>query len=230
MRCFRVSCWLTTCVGLLLAASAGCHTMDKSDIRWPWKKKPEVGPHVTTAKERMEKMREMAKNAPTLPPAEQERESFEFTQMLRNREDDGLIRAEILRTLAKYPTATATAALEAGMRDGERDVRVACCQAWGLRGGPDAVRKLSEAIANDADIDVRLAAARELGKLRDPGAVAALGAALDSTDPAMQHRAVESLREVTGKDFGDNVNTWRDFVRGGNPPEESFVSRWIPRF
>jgi HEAT repeat protein len=228
MRWFSHPCLPFVLAALFVAASTGCNAFQKNATP-PWKKKPDpLVANVITSKMRIEKMREVAKKASTLSPTDQEKETFELSQVLRKGEDDPLVRAEILRTLAVFQTATATAALNAGSADSDQHVRIACCQAWGKRGGPDAVRKLSEIMSSDTDIDVRLAAARELGKLGDPAAVQALGTGLDSKDPAMQHRAVESLRQVTKKDFGNNVNTWRDFVRGGQPPEESFASRWLP--
>jgi HEAT repeat protein len=83
---------------------------------------------------------------------------------------------------------------------------------------------LAEVLRRDPDIDVRLAAARSLGEIGDPAAVTALGAALDDTDPAMQVRAVASLREVTGKDFGADVNRWRQYVQGESPSPPEPVS------
>ena len=75
-------------------------------------------------------------------------------------------------------------------------------------------------------VDVRLAAGRALGQLGGDDAVAALRPALDDPDPALQYRAMQSLREITGKDFGDNVVSWREYVRGeGAPAEISLVDR-----
>ena len=68
------------------------------------------------------------------------------------------------------------------------------------------------------DADVRLAAAKALGETKNREAVAALGEALDDSDPAMQYRAVLSLKQVTGKDLGNDVNRWQQYVKG-EPPE-----------
>jgi hypothetical protein len=91
---------------------------------------------------------------------------------------------------------------------------VAACQGWGSHGGPLAVAQMSEAIRKDSSVDVRLAAGRALGQLGGDDAVAALRPALDDPDPALQYRAMQSLREITGKDFGDNVVSWREYIRG----------------
>jgi hypothetical protein len=62
---------------------------------------------------------------------------------------------------------------------------------------------------------VRIAAARELENFRTPEVIPALGVALDDSDPALQHRAIRSLKVVTGKDFGNSVPAWQQFVRTG---------------
>jgi hypothetical protein len=52
--------------------------------------------------------------------------------------------------------------------------------------------------------------------------------ALDDPDPALQRRAVESLRQVTGRDFGNDVVAWRTYVQGGEPARRrpSLVEIW----
>ena len=42
-------------------------------------------------------------------------------------------------------------------------------------------------------------------------------AGLRDKDPAMQYRAVLSLRELTGKDFDGDVTRWQQYVRGEVP-------------
>jgi HEAT repeat protein len=115
--------------------------------------------------------------------------------------------------------------LTAGLKDTDRDVRIACCEAWAKRKGHDATRLLSEMLTSDTDIDVRMAAARALGDTGDPAATPALALALENPDPAMQYRAVQSLKKLTGKKYDDNVAVWREYVKGNSPPEPSLTSR-----
>ena len=111
----------------------------------------------------------------------------------------------------------ADAILKAALSDADTHVRVAACEAWGKRGDAQAVKLLAEAMRSDVDADVRLAAAKALGETKNPEAVTALGEALADTDPAMQYRAVLSLKKVTGKDFGDDVDRWQQYVKGEPP-------------
>ncbi|HEX4149822.1 MAG TPA: HEAT repeat domain-containing protein, partial [Pirellulales bacterium] len=225
--------WAMLCVriavcALLLASLPACTSTMKPDwskLAW-WKKEEPVeqGPTIATPKDRITKLHQLAHTASERGPAQLEGESQDLVSVLR-KEEDPLIRAEILRTLAYYPTASAAKMLTAGLKDTDSDVRIACCQAWGQRKGHDATRLLSETLTSDTDIDVRLAAARALGETGDPAAATALGLALDNPDPAMQYRAVQSLRKVTGRDYDDNVAVWRDYLKGNHPPEPSLATR-----
>ena len=132
-------------------------------------------------------------------------------------ETDSLIRAEIIRTLGDYPDPAADPVLKAAINDPDADVRIAACEAWGKRGNAQAAELLAPILSSDVSPDVRLAAARALGKIKDPRAVAALGEALTDSDPAMQYRAVLSLKQITGQDLGNNVDRWRQYVKEGHP-------------
>lgn len=132
-------------------------------------------------------------------------------------ETDPLIRAEIIRTLGDYPDPAADQVLNSALNDPDADVRIAACEAWGKRGDAQAAGLLAPLLSADVNQDVRLAAARALGKIKDQQAIAALGEALADSDPAMQYRAVLSLKEITGQDLGNNVDRWRQFVKEGHP-------------
>jgi HEAT repeat protein len=173
---------------------------------------------------RVEKMREEAKRMSTLPPAEQQAKADRWAQEFRN-EADPLIRAELVKAIATCGAPAAADTIRAAMIDSTTDVRIAACDAWGKHGGPQAVPSLSLAIRKDSSVDVRLAGLRALGAIGGPESIAALGTALDDEDPAMQYRAIQSLRKVTGKDFGDDVASWREFAKGGAPQEISVVQR-----
>jgi HEAT repeat protein len=69
-----------------------------------------------------------------------------------------------------------------------------------------------------------MAAARALGGTRDPASVAALGTALDDKDPAMQYRAMAALKNVSGKDLGNDVRAWQQYVKGETPQSQAPTS------
>ncbi|MBI3465303.1 MAG: HEAT repeat domain-containing protein [Planctomycetes bacterium] len=220
---------LAFCLGATLAICAGC-----TGRTWFFRQKPDpvlANLNIETPQQRVAKLQELSATARDGGDAEQERVSAELAQTIQT-EEDPLIRAEILRVLAVCRTATAAAVLTAAMRDADHDVRVVCCEAWAEQGGEQATRALTDLLANDKNVDVRLAAARALGRLGDPAATTALATALEDGDPAMQYRAVQSLRTVSGRDFGNDANAWREFASGGNPQPapSSFVQRWLDWF
>jgi len=199
---------------------------------WPFDRgRSDPLPGIPSPAERIDSLRKMGKKAGWAKPEEREQIAKELAAAYQD-EPDPLIRLEIVRTIGQCRTATADAVLDAALNDSEADVRMVACRAWGTRGGPEAAAKLSEALRSDVDTDVRLTAAQALGETGDPRAVAALGEALEDRDPAMQYQAVQSLRNVTGEDLGNDVNQWRQYVKGEPPApaEPVSVAQRIRRF
>lgn len=220
-RCSKLTLILQFCVLAVLAS--GC--ADSGPRRWnPFAKKEELGPKILGPAQRMESLRKLAKVAPKMSPADQESRGAMLAQAIA-KEEDALVRAEMVRTLGSFSTPGVVPVLTAAGADSDTEVRVAACDAWARRGGTEAAQQLGEILSSDTDIDVRLAAARGLGRVDDKQAIASLGIALEDPDPALQHRAVLSLREVSGKDFGNDVNAWREYVAGGSPKPPSLVSK-----
>jgi HEAT repeat protein len=127
----------------------------------------------------------------------------------------------MVRTIGACNTKVATTVAAAGTRDTDSRVRIAACDALGLRKGSESVRVLSEVLSSDTDIDVRLAAARALGEVRDPTAAQALAAALDDSNPALQARGMRSLERVSNQDFGNDVAAWQQYLRGEVPQQRT---------
>jgi len=144
---------------------------------------------------------------------------IDFTQELVGMmlaEHDPRVRCSILTTAADYDTAAATAICKGALEDPDDRVRTEACRIWGKRGGSEAVELLSTRFRTDAELDVRLEALRRLGTLKDKDAIPVLARALEDGDPAVQYRAVASLREVSGRDLGNDVNVWREWAADPN--------------
>jgi HEAT repeat protein len=210
--------FLVVLCGLALLATAGCADLElPSWVPFQGAASDEV-PGVVAPRDRIERLRKLSEAAASATPEQRARVSEELAAAIRT-EKDPLIRLEIIRTLGRYPGPAADGILKAALSDSEARVRIAACQAWGRRTDAQSVALLSETLRGDVDSDVRMAAAESLGATKNPAAVAALGEALSDTDPAMQYRAVLSLKEATGKDLGDTVEVWRQYVKGELPSE-----------
>ena len=129
-------------------------------------------------------------------------------------EDLPLARIEAARALGQTPRPSAAAALGQAMSDSEAEVRIAACDALGKQAQSASIPVLQNVINSDTENDVRLAAARALGNIEDPAAVKALALALEDRSPALQYRAVESLKQITGENFEGDVDQWRSYVQG----------------
>ena len=176
-----------------------------------WQEDEKIRPSLYT---RLEELTELQQRANAMSEAEQARVAAELSRALAA-DPSPQYRAQVARTLGDLSVPVAADALRQAVHDKEPSVRIAACTAWGKRGSEDAVAALAEVLSKDADLDVRTAAARELSHFKTPGVIPALGVALDDPDPALQHRAILSLQTVTGKDFGNSVPAWRQFVREG---------------
>jgi HEAT repeat protein len=213
---------------LVLAAAlvtlSGC-----SPLRWPnvWPfPEPERTAFLTPAI-RVDTIRQVAGEADGTDSPEQRALTDQLARQIQI-EPDPLVRRAIIKAMTEFKTPLAQQVVEAGLRDTDAGVRQTCCQVLGDRGDPQAVGKLANALRDDRDLDVRLAAAEALGNLKTPEAAQALIVALDDRDPAMQYVGVESMKSITGEDYGNDVRTWRQVAAGekpDNPQAPSIATR-----
>jgi HEAT repeat protein len=212
----------------LLVLTSGCAQTTQSITGLFAKKKSntELEMHVKTPDDRMKEWTELAKKAAKEPPAEQQRIVAELSKEMQQESDPRMKRC-ILRTLAAYPQPEALAVIVGALADSEFETRRMACTCLGKRGGKEAVQELTRVISSDTNHDVRLAAVRALGRTREATAVGPLAEALVDADPAMQTIAQESLAAVSGHDFGNNVQAWREFAATGKSeaPEVSLAER-----
>jgi HEAT repeat protein len=215
--------------GLAAVTVAGCADLDILPSWVPFQgPASDQLPGVVTPAQRIVELRKLSEKAATSSAEEKQRISQQLAGSIRT-EKDPLIRMEIIRALGRYPGPAADAILKAAMSDADTHVRVVACEAWGKRGDAQAVTLLAETLRSDVDTDVRLAAAKALGETNRREAVPALGEALSDSDPAMQYRAVLSLRKVTGKDLGNDVDRWRKYVKGELPEPTPSLAEHLRR-
>ncbi len=186
----------------------------------------------STMYSRLEDLSAVRKRADDMSQAEQAGVARDLITALQD-DPSPVYRGQVVRTLSLLTNPVASEGLQLALQDDDPDVRIEACKAWSRRGGPDAVPTLAGVVGTDTNLDVRVAATRELANFKEPAAVSALGVALDDADPALQYRAVQSLKSVTDKDFGNNVPAWRQYVRDGTVPpgaEPSVAERFRDLF
>jgi HEAT repeat protein len=205
-------------LALAIIATAGCQSMSWPQF-WPFPERERTTYH--TPAMRADAIGAFAMRSTGIDSPEQREITDQLARQIQV-EPDPLVRQAVVHAIAKFRTPMAQQVLEAGLADADEMVRVACCQALGRRQDVIAVASLANSLRTDKDLDVRLAAAEALGKIKSPEAVQALVIALEDRDPALQYVGVQSMKSVTGKDYGPDVQAWRQFAAGVTPlPEKA---------
>ena len=208
--------WIPLICGML-ALCAGCAELAGLNpyMRRQWKEDESVLPTYYT---HLRRIRALEEQVASMPPEEQQRVAAELTRLIAE-ERNTQLRSAAVRSLSAFPRPLNQHGIHMAASDTDPRLREAACQALERQGDAEALRVLATLIEHDDNLDVRLAAARGLSSFRDPQAVAALGRALDDTNPAIQLRAIYALRDSTGRNYGENIELWRSYVRGENPAE-----------
>lgn len=202
--------------GLLALSCSGCaNALTDALPYWPFGNTERTS-YLTPAK-RIVKLHELAEQAPSKSAAEKETISGDLATQIKQ-EEDPVIREELVKTISAFPCETTRAVQMAALKDFDPYVRIAACEKLADSGDPAVAAALADMVQNDADIDVRLAATDALSKFKDPAVKPALALALDDSDPALQHRAIQSLKATSGgQDYGNDVSAWRQYARGETP-------------
>jgi HEAT repeat protein len=212
----------------LLPAVVGCSG-------WlPWtasdKSKKNAELYGPTANQRIEQLAADAKQAKAAGASH----GVDFTRQLAEQlltEHDARVRCEIVTTAGEFDTASALAICKGALQDPDERVRMRACDVWRKRGGSEAVQLLANRYRADRELDVRLRAIRMLGELENDGAIPVLAEALEDPDPAVQYRAVAALKQVSGRDLGNDVNAWREWAADPGEAEPwSIAEAWRKLF
>ena len=129
-------------------------------------------------------------------------------------DDDAGVRQAAARALGLHGDRSDAAALVELLGDESRLVRLATAQALQRIHDPAAVGPLIDTATErgEADPVVRAAAARALGQYRQPRVLQALVGVLDDRQLVVNHAARESLRTLTGQDFGLDTSAWLSWI------------------
>jgi len=212
MQRLRKNCWPAA---LLLIVLGGCATYDHyRPTFWPFPERKLTTFH--TPAMRVDAVQAFAQQSTGVDSPEQRQITDQLARQIQV-EPDPLVRQAVVTSIAEYHTPMSQQVLEAGLNDENAAVRVACCRALGKRAETASVASLAGALKQDKDVDVRMAAAEALGKINSPDSMKALAVALDDRDPALQYAGVQSLKAITGRDYGPDVQAWRQVATGEKP-------------
>ncbi len=153
-------------VGLGGLACIGCQTP-----QWSWenpfqRRTSTALTSDTSLAARIAGVQEESKGIRYLSEAEQMQVSTRLAQTF-SKEPHPAVRREIAKSLGSFHTPAALEGLQLGLRDADREVRIAACESLALWDTPESWRLLEEALHSDTDVDVRLAATRCLGRSQD---------------------------------------------------------------
>lgn len=140
-----------------------------------------------------------------------------FTDNIKDR--DSSVRAAAARALAAHGKPEHAALLIEALKDKDVSVRVEAARGLQRLHSPDAIDPLLAHIrepvlvgmAEDAesDPDVRSECASALGQYREPKVLKSLIAALGDSRLQVNRNTLESLRTLTGQDFGYDRQAWQ---------------------
>ena len=215
-------CWLSFLCCILTLAVGGCRHVDFSSVPLadelglmdvqpvPREIVERYGP---TAKDRLDEIRRQRKNAAKATAEVQEQLTEKLAQQIQA-EPNPFLRQEIVRALTECQTPLAARILRAGLNDENTDVQIQCCRGWGKWGTPESVQVLGEVLGNKvADLDVKIAAIDGLQKAAQVEAAPFLVPLLDKReDPALQHKALSALQNITGRDLPHDQEAWQAYV------------------
>lgn len=171
-----------------------------------------------TEHERREQLAMLAENIGGYDPVAQAKWLDALSHVMDTDESPEMRRLAVMAA-GNVDDQTAVQILEKGMDDDSVKVRMQSCRALGNHTADENVLLLASAVGSETNTDVKHAAMRALQEQSSPKAVEALRLALSDRDPSTQNLAIVSLRGATGKDFGDDPETWIAAL-DGQPIEE----------
>lgn len=120
-------------------------------------------------------------------------------------------RAIICRTLGELRDPRARQLLIKAVSSPDAVIKIEACRALGKVGKSEDATVLAQVMALDNLEDARIAAIEGLAELKteDPRILTMLFDSMEHEDPAIRLAALNSLRQMTGKDHGTDPADWR---------------------
>lgn len=232
----RAVSWLGTAAALGtlafgLSMASGCtdgpfYQMKKMNpyFQSQWKKDRELGPTFT---DRLAELDLLQSQLARMPQAEQQQWTEQLSKIIQS-DPSSEMRSRAVATVAQLPSASAVTALNYASGDDVEKVRLAACRAWKLRGGEAARDMLMSLAETDESTSVRQAAIDGLSAFDLNDVKSTLTQLLSDRSPAVQFQVAQSLKTLTGRDYGGDFEAWKRFMAGEEvpePPQPSLAER-----
>jgi HEAT repeat protein len=173
-----------------------------------WQEDEKLGPTFT---KRMEEFDVLENQIASLPSDEQERWANFLSEMIET-ETSPELRRRSVECMARIPGEIADEGLTKASEDQVEKVRIAACNAWRSRDNQTAEKMLVQIAVSDQSSSVRIAALEALGTTAGGSAKEAMEVALEDDDPAIQFQAIKALKNITGEDFGGDIEAWQKYL------------------
>ncbi len=211
-------------VALLATTTTGCkdgpmYALKHTNPYFPmkqWASDEKIG---VTDHQRRAELQSLANSMPNLAPDRQQYWSTHLEQIFQHDENAEMRRLAVVAA-GKSSDPAMLKLIEQGLEDEVIKVRMEACRALGNRPEDEAARLLAVTVGKSQDQDVRHAAIAALSEHPGPIAADSLKLALQDRDPATQSLVIGSLRKSTGKDFGNDPQTWIAALDGKEVEEQ----------
>jgi hypothetical protein len=208
---------------LAIGFSAGCtdgifYKMKSMNpyFRKQWKQDQEIA---TSFTDRVEEMLYLQGQLPSYDSAKQQQWAEVLSGIIKN-DPSPEARTLAVQTICLVPGEITVRALNIASTDDVEKVRLAACQSWKTIGGPAARDMLLTLASNQQETpSVRRAAIANLSLFDESEVRNTLARFLDDKSPAIQYQTALTLKQLTGRDYGGDLQAWRDYMSGQDVPQ-----------
>jgi HEAT repeat protein len=169
--------------------------------------------------QRVEEMRLLRRQIANMPSEEQSRWIAKLKDILQTETSPELRRESVLVLQEVMDRQDAVAAVTPMTHDKNDKVRLTVAQTLGARPNPEAASALIAMATSDSSRVVQLAATESLGKHPSDEVRQFLASKLEDRSPAMQYQASLALKNITGKNYGGDIDAWKRYLAGEDIPE-----------
>jgi hypothetical protein len=244
--------------GLVVFGCVGCATDNEFLAKLPlFEANSDTIPGLTSPKVRKKQIQLKGEKGADAPDGEKEILVAQLMVEYRTSPDQNM-RREAVDAMAKIPHSKRDFYMKEMLKDDDPFIRISVLEAFGKTFNGERSELIDILIGcakSDSDKDVRLRATEILGAVGEtcsgrskkvfarssvPDSEQAkriestLGTLLLDKVPAMRYQSMKSLHQVTGKDYGENINNWLAYIQYAKgesaeiPKERSFTEK-IPR-